>query len=237
MKRSQLEKFVSKYNLGGAAEMVNWVSDSDGLTTKFKSDDHSVLGFITAKEIELDHGTYSIYDTTKLLGLLRVLDEDVTVTVSQDRGYPSALMFKDSLNTKVTAVLADPKVIPPAPTPKNFPPFELVMTMDAKFVNMFSKGVMALREEDGFTIISDGKQAEMILGYEAQTNTNRVTFSVETTQNAVLKPVRFHAKYLKSILAANKEGIGTLSISSHGLGHVKYAIDGWTIDYYLTGMK
>ena len=43
MEKSKLEKFVSKYNLGGSCESVLWKSDGTDITVNCISDDKNVL--------------------------------------------------------------------------------------------------------------------------------------------------------------------------------------------------
>ena len=49
MEKSMLERFISKYNLGGSCESVLWKSDGTDITVKCISDDKNVLGIVTVR--------------------------------------------------------------------------------------------------------------------------------------------------------------------------------------------
>ena len=46
MQKSKLDKFISKYNLGGNVNSVKWKSSGDSLSTSFVTPDKSLLGII-----------------------------------------------------------------------------------------------------------------------------------------------------------------------------------------------
>src|SRR5690348_13675127 len=62
MNKNILERFIAKYSLSGICDSVSWISDDAGLTTKFAPDSKSLVGFITTKGIEIEHGEYNVFD-------------------------------------------------------------------------------------------------------------------------------------------------------------------------------
>jgi len=213
MEKLKLEKFISKYNLGGSCESVLWKSDGTDITVKCISDDKNVLGIITVKDAKLDEGDYGIFDTKQLSSMLSVLGDGITITTKKKNDKVSAIHLTDS-NAKVDYVLADTAVIPAAPELKQLPSFDVEIKLDQKVMNTFLKAKGALSDVETFTVISDGSTAQIILGY-SDMNTNRITIDVETTKNAKLSPTNFSARYLKEIIAANKEAAsGVLKVSS-----------------------
>lgn len=232
-----LERFIAKYNLGGASESVSWVADDNGLTTEFASDDKNVCGFITAKDVKLDHGTYNVFETATLLSLLKVVDETIKIQVKTEKGTPIAFVISDGA-AKVTAVLADPRAIPVVPKIKGLPPWDVKINLDPKFTLTYIKAKGALSKSERFTVLSDGSTAEVVLGYEAEHNTNSVNIVVDAPQNGALPATHFDADYLKNILLANKEATsGTMSVSKHGLAHLNFTVEGFVVDYYLVSKK
>ena len=182
MEKLKLEKFISKYNLGGSCESVLWKSDGTDITVKCISDDKNVLGIITVKDAKLDEGDYGIFDTKQLSSMLSVLGESITITTKKKNDKVSAIHLTDS-NAKVDYVLADTAVIPAAPELKQLPSFDVEIKLDQKVMNTFLKAKGALSDVETFTVISDGSTAQIILGY-SDMNTNRITIDVETTKNA-----------------------------------------------------
>ncbi len=237
LNKSLLERFITKYNLGGASESVTWVSDDMGLTTKFAGTDNNVMGFITAKNIKMEHGSFNIFETALLMNLLKVLDEEITIKVKTERNIPMAFAITDG-RTKVTAVLADPRAIPVVPALKGVPPWDVVINLDPKFTITYIKAKGALNSTEKFTVMVDEKSPLVILGYEADHNSNCVNIAATGTVTNVIPATHFDADYLKNILLANKEATsGTMSVSRHGLAHLNFVVDDFVVDYYLVGKK
>jgi hypothetical protein len=47
MKKSKLQRFIAKYHLGGNVPSIILTSESDKLSTRFVSQDRSLLGEVT----------------------------------------------------------------------------------------------------------------------------------------------------------------------------------------------
>jgi len=236
MKKSLLERFISKYNLSGGTDGVTWKADKKGLSTKFISDDKHVIGTISTKNITLDVGDYSIYDTPILRGLMSVLDDDITITVNSPNGKATSLTLKDG-TSKVVFVLADPSNIAAVPALKTLPDFENVITLDKVFVERFIKAKGALSDVETFTVLSDGKVVQVVLGYDSN-NTNRITLAATAESAEKAEPIDFHARYMKEILSANREATsGKLEVSSQGLARITFVIDDFDVTYYLPQVK
>jgi len=237
MQRSILDRFINKYNLGGSAESVLWASDGKkSLKTKFITDDKNVLGIVSTTEFSLNEDAeIGVYETAQLRSLLGVLDEDITVKVNRkDNGEAYSVLFRDS-STKTTFILADKSVIPDVPNLKQLPEYDIKINLDSKFANTFVKGKNALPDTETFALVSKDGKAEVIIGYSAATNTNRVTIDTDLTEgDGIDRTIQFSARYMKEILTANKEARGgTLEISSQGLAHVTFDLDGFNVDYFL----
>jgi hypothetical protein len=234
MEKSKLEKFISKYNLGGSCESVTLKSDGDNLSVRTISADKNVLVEITAEQIKFPEGEFGVYDTKKLRSILGVLDENITVNASVANGKMTGLNLTDN-STKATFVLADATVIPAVPELKKLPAVDFTILLDDKFVGTFVKAKGALNDVETFTVMSSGddKTAEVVIGHSSN-NTNRISITVATDVATKVAPISFSADYLREILMANKEiNNGTLQISSKGLSVVKFDANGYTSTYYL----
>jgi hypothetical protein len=236
MEKSKLEKFISKYNLGGSCESVLWKSDGTDITVKCISDDKNVLGIVTVKDAKLDEGDYGIFDTKQLSSMLSVLGDTVKITTKKVGDRVSAIHLTDD-NVKVDYVLADSAVIPAAPELKQLPAFDVEIKLDQKVMNTFLKARGALSDVETFTVLSDGESAQIVLGY-SDMNTNRITLDVETIKTTKVTPINFSARYFKEIIAANKEAAsGVLKVSSKGLAYVKFGVTDYNTDYYLVQIQ
>jgi hypothetical protein len=236
MEKSKLEKFISKYNLGGSCESVLWKSNGTDITVKCISDDKNVLGSVTVRDVQMDSGEYGVFDTHQLSSMLSVLGDGIVVTPRNTGEKVSAINITDG-NAKVDYVLADKAVVPTPPDLKQLPQFEVEIKLDQKIMNTFLKARGALSDSETFTIISDSTVANIIIGY-SDMNTNRITLVAETTKNEKLQRIDFSARYLKEIFSANREVVsGVLKVSSKGLAHVKFDTQDYSADYYLVQIQ
>jgi hypothetical protein len=238
MQKAVLERFISKYNLGGTAESVMWTAEKDALGVRCISDDKNVLASVIAKESLLDVGEYPVYDTAFLRSLMSVLDEDIQVTVNRKDKKALSLGLRDA-NTKVVFVLAKPEVIPAVPDVKALPSFDLEIALDERFFNTFVKGKNAMPDVETFTVVTEEGKTSIILGYSVKANTTRMSFKVELSAGEGLdRPINFSARYMKEILLANKEAKkGILKISAKGLAFVTFEVDGFEVSYYLVEIQ
>ena len=232
MEKSKLERFISKYNIGGACESIKCVSNGTEMTVRSISDDKNVLAEVTSHDIGFPEGEFSIYETKKLRSLLGVLGEKLKVAANSSSNKVIGLNLSDS-DTKVTFVLADESVIPKVPDLKKLPPVDIEIVLDDKFVNTFARAKGALSEVDTFTVMSDGTDATVVIGYSTL-NTNRVNIKTTTKTNTKIDPISFSANYLKEVLLSNKEiKDGILKVSSKGIAVAEFVGEGFTSKYFL----
>lgn len=236
MNKTRVTRFIQKYNLAGLVESVAWKAADGKLVTRFISDDKTVLG-----EIQLDNFTQTtpdlgIYTTSTLTKLLSVVGEDIELDIQQIEGKAVNLFIKSD-DTKAQFQLADLAVIPSVPDLKSLPDFDVEIGFDGKFIDKFIKAKNALSDVDTFTVLAEGNELKMVLGY-SNVNSNRIVFSVDKEYKTDVKPISFSAKYLKEIFSANKEATSVvLKISTSGLAHVEFKIDDFTAKYYLVEVQ
>lgn len=234
MEKSKLERFISKYNLGGACESVLLKSDGDTLSVRSISGDKNVLSEVSLENIKFPAGEFGVYETKKLRAILNVLDDTIDVTPNVTNEKTTGLRITDN-STKATFVLADSSVIPAVPDLKKLPPMDVVISLDEKFVTTFVKAKGALSEVETFTVMSSGDEntASVVIGYSTL-NTNRITITASTDKAIKMEPISFSANFLREILSANKEvSNGTLKVSSKGLATVNFNSNEFTSTYYL----
>lgn len=217
MKKTSLEGFISRYNLGGEIESVKIVSDKTGMSVKFISDDKTLLGTVTSEDAEFADGEFGVYTTSQLKNLLGVLDANINVTAGS-----AALEFSDN-STTVNYMMADLSVIPAVPDIKQVPDFESEITLSDEFISRFIKSKGALNESDTFTFQCKDGKGEIILGY-SKINSNRISIKVDCTcTKDSVGPISFSAKYLKEILNANRAPkAANLKIATAGLAQCTF---------------
>lgn len=232
MKKTSLEGFISRYNLGGEIESVKIVSDKTGMSVKFISDDKTLLGTVISEDAEFADGEFGVYTTSQLKNLLGVLDANINVTAGS-----AALEFSDN-STTVNYMMADLSVIPAVPDIKQVPDFESEITLSDEFISRFIKSKGALNESDTFTFQCKDGKGEIILGY-SKINSNRISIKVDCTcTKDSVGPISFSAKYLKEILNANRAPkAANLKIATAGLAQCTFESEGFKSEYFLVEVK
>lgn len=229
--------FISKYHLNGLIQSVSWNSNGS-LSTRFISDDKSVVGEVTLNMFNGQKTILGVYNTDLLVKLLSVLGHEINfnVNLSGDKAYSLTL---DDNSSTVNYMLADMAVIPPAPDLKQLPNFELTIKITKEFIDKFIKAKSALPEIEHFTIAKNPKtdKYQIVLGY-SNLNSNRISIDIEYEMTADIDPISFSAKYFREILASNKDLNGaTLMVSSEGLAKAEFEIDGFESKYYLVKLE
>ena len=235
MQKSKLDKFISKYNLGGNVNSVKWKSNSDTLTTTFVTPDKSLLGTVKVDKFPFEDAEIGVYQTDQLKSLIGVLGDDVSLDLSKFGDKAVSLNVKNG-SVSIDYVLSDLSVIADAPTLKRLPEFGTRIKLDTKFINTFIKGKSALSDVDMFSIINGKNGIEVVIGYSS-TNTNRVNIPVETETNELTDVITFNANLFKEVLVANKDCTSAvLEVSNEGLARVNFKIDDYDSEYYVVAM-
>jgi hypothetical protein len=231
MEKNKLDGFINRYSLGGEIECVIVTSKEKEVSAKIISDDKSLLGEVTAFNVDIPDGSYPIYTTSQFKQLLSVLDDDVKV----EQGVGS-VKLSDS-TTSINYMLATESVIPTVPPLKTLPTFNVEVKLGTDVINRFVKSKGALTESDTFTFSSKNGVSQLILGYST-VNTNRISINVNATTDGDVDPISFSAKYLKQILLANKSSNDAiLKISTEGLSFVSFSDSDYSSTYYLVQQK
>jgi hypothetical protein len=237
MNKNTLVTFIEKYNLQGAVESVKIVSDGKTLKTSFVTEDKTMAGSVTAKAFPLEECELSIFDTTKLKGFLKILDDDIKISLDKTDDDTLTGIFMSDDNTEVNFMLSDPSVIPAAPKVKEIKDFDVEIPIDESFIDRFTKAKNSLPEVDSFTLMMNkkGDKLELIIGYSS-VNSNRVKVEIKPTpeKDKLDKPISFNANYFKDILNKNRESTGAVfKIASAGISQITFSTSEFDSNYYL----
>jgi len=236
MDKYKLTRFIDKYHLGGNVNAVVINSKGDTLSTRFITGDKALLGELEMNSWNFQDVELGVYDTEQLSRLLGVLDDDVTLNLTQSGDKAIALEISDQYS-KVNFMLSDKSVINQPPALKGIPEFQLKIKVDTNFITKFIGGKSALPDTDTFTVITDDNGVKLIIGYSA-INTNRVTIPVETTASSNIENVSFNANLFKDVLVANKEcESATLYVSEQGLSKINFKVDDYDATYFLVAVQ
>ena len=236
MDKYKLTRFIDKYHLNGNVNAVVINSKGDTLSTRFITGDKALLGELEMNSWNFQDVELGVYDTEQLSRLLGVLDDDVTLNLTQSGDKAIALEISDQYS-KVNFMLSDKSVINQPPLLKEIPDFQLRIKVDTNFITKFIGGKSALPDTDTFTVITSNDGVKLIIGYSS-INTNRVTIPVETETYEDIDKVSFNANLFKDVLVANKEcETATLEVSEKGLAKINFKVDQYDVTYYLVAVQ
>ena len=236
MDKYKLTRFIDKYHLGGNVNAVVINSKGDTLSTRFITGDKALLGELEMNSWNFQDVELGVYDTEQLSRLLGVLDDDVSLNLTQSGDKAIALEMSDQYS-KVNFMLSDKSVINQPPPLKGIPEFQLKIKVDTNFITRFIGGKSALPDTDTFTVITEDDGVKLVIGYSS-INTNRVTIPVETETYEDIENVSFNANLFKDVLVANKEcESATLEVSEKGLSRINFKVDQYDVTYYLVAVQ
>ena len=236
MNKQKLVRFINKYYLSGTVNSVILNSNAGKISTRFISSDKTLLGELEMDKWPFEDAEVGVYSTDQFLKLLGVLDEDVNVSINKAGDKSISLRVTDSTSA-VNYMLSDTSIISKPPAMKHVPNFELKIDMTPSVMNKFISGKGALSETDNFTVITDGTNTKLVIGYSS-INTNRVTIPVTTSDCSDINNITFNANIFKEVLSANKEcESATLEVSSEGLSKIVFNVDDYSVTYYLVSVQ
>jgi len=198
------------------------------------TDKYSLNGAAKLSDIE-----FGVNDTAKLKKMLGVLGDEVEITTNTTNDKITSITLT-SEGTEVQYVTADLSVIPPVPTLKKMPVFNLEIALTKEFVSTFVKAKSALTEVDILTLTKDKKgKIKMILGF-SNTNSNRINLDIKPVEgkDSLGKTLHYNAKYLKEILTSNSDcENAVLKVSDAGIAHIEFDNESFNSNYYLLEIK
>jgi hypothetical protein len=234
IKKDQLVEIIEKYHLNGVVETVKWKVEDNKLLIDFIVPNQDALGQLVSS-IELPNCEIGIYNTSRLLKLLSILDKEVLISIENQ--INPKLKIEDA-NYTLYYSLADTDIIPDVPE-VNIPKFDVEFKINNDVSKLFNKAKSALGAEtkEVFQIFSCYKdtshQVKIILG-DPNSHSNKIEFYVEAIFEGVpSSTLMFSSAYFSGILDANKDKEGTCYLSEEGLMYIKYD----DVYYYLTKLE
>lgn len=230
MKKSTLTSLIEKYHLAGNIEQVVWKTENGKTTVDLMTPDKTLLGKITLDNTQLENSDLGIYETSKLLQMLGILDSDVDVKLTEVNSKMVSVKMSDRIYD-MTFVLADTDIIPKAANLKQLPPMDVVVDIDSTFIDKFLKAFKGVSTEAVAFRTTEG-QVEIIVGYSTTLNSNKVKFTNDAEVNGDIEPIAFNSTHLQQIMVANKGLSGKMEISSKGLMKLTFEGSDFHNEYY-----
>jgi len=233
IEKSKLERFISKYYLGGAIPSVNWESNGTELSVGGVTQGRDLVVLVTFDEKCLPEGKYGVFDTAKLSSMLNVLGSEIKVQPTEfNDKFVSLTLIDATTNTRVDYALADESTIPRKAEVKSIAAFDVVIELDQQFITSYLRASSALSEVEHFTIMANDTSASVVIGHSTA-NTNKITLTPKTNTTSQISPINFSAKLFREILSANKNSTGIMKITTKGIAHISFNESGFDTNYYL----
>ena len=229
-----ISDIISKYSLGNNIEKVKWVITDKELLINFNNDSKNLIGYVEYRnDLGLKSGDYGIFDTSKLIKCLNILDGDILVDATKSKLNMADTNYDIKFNLADPAVIKDPITIKEESLNNSDASFE----MNDEFITRFVKSKDALSELETFTIETrEGFTGEELVFTVGTNITNTIEFTVENaTINESFGAIPFDSNLMKEILKANKDyHSGEIRINKKGLldAHFHCGDDLYT-GYYL----
>ena len=95
MDKQLLTSVIEKYYLGGIHEKVKWTVKDKKVTILFTSATKDLAGSVEADGFDIDDCTLGVYDTNKLLKLVNITNQFITLNVESKNGISTKLNIAD----------------------------------------------------------------------------------------------------------------------------------------------
>ena len=222
MQKNLIQSIINKYYLRDNINTVKWAVKSKVLTIKFMSPSHDMIGSINIRNFDLEDCEFVIYDSSQLLKLISILEDDVRLELVKKHELPINLKMSDS-KFKQTYFLSDIMLAPKVGKVKDIGPFDLDFDISEVSTDLI-KAKEALKDSDKFIFESDLSSAKFIFG-EDNNFSNKIELEVPLTNPSKISTrIPFNSLLFKEILYSNKDlPSGRVSINIKGLMRLEFS--------------
>lgn len=235
----ELQKVISKYNLGGIIDAVKWSIVDKRLTIKFQSPTRDMIGEISHTNFDLEDGEIAIYNTSQLDKLLSITSGDLNLQLEKTGKVFTKLIIED-INFKLNYPLADLLLII-EPGKVNDPNNYIVESnLESDTISAVIKAKNALQSDNvNFTITTnfDGEQVLTMIFGDNTNHTNKIEYIVPNTiitGDQYNFNVPFNSEMIRVIFANNKDADEAhMSLNIQGLLKLVFKGNNWENIYYI----
>lgn len=234
LSKSRMLSTISRYSLGNEIKRVKWKIEDGELFTGFVSPDNSVFGVLTVQDFPIEDSKIGIFDTKRLKALVRILEDEFTVSLEKHGGEYRLMVLDDGKKT-IQFELASLDVIPNTPQLKRLPDWQVEAEITDEFIDDFRSAEGAINQ-DQFGIKTDADGVNVVVGETSDgRNSNKVNIPLQVDSFEPLSsPVVFRSDLFAEILKANQDNeTGYWEISEEGLCRVSFEGEDWETTYYI----
>jgi hypothetical protein len=235
--KEKLLNFIPQYYLGGKVEHAIWVCSGNDISVDFVDDSKTLVGKIKADNIDIEAGSYGIFNTSQLIKMLGILDNEILIEVSKHNGIAHKFNFSDQ-TTDIYFSLADQSVISKAPEIK-LDEYNIFCELDKDFILKFIRSKDSLPESSLVTLSTKkiiGSDTLSITLGNNNIGSNKISLTIDADLNQEIQnPLPFNSDNIKEVLKANKDSDkAILSLNNMGLLKFYFEKENITSTYYLS---
>jgi len=222
MEKQLLTSVIEKYYLGGIHDKVKWTVKGKKLQILFTSQTKDLAGSIEAPDFDIDDCTLGIYDTNKLLKLVNITNQFLTLTVETANNTATKMLIADN-EYDLVYHLADLRMMPieTMVLDEEQIDFTYSFEIDNEFIDRYNKAKKALGSDEVKiqALINDSGDKGIYFTIGGKTShDNKVAFQTSTSTFEIPSSVfLYNADYLLEIFANNKGTSGTGYFDENGI--------------------
>jgi hypothetical protein len=220
MIKNTFENIIHKYYLGSLCESVKWINTTDQLCIKFINNTSNLFGVLTVDKFDTAEFTIGVFDSSKLLKLVKILDDDFTFDVTNKE---TKIRLHDT-KYNIEYTLADINVIPDVPNKVNEPPvWECVF----KITNTITKNILqakkALPDTNVISFNRSGNDINCTIG-DLLYNSNKINIILEpSNEHPIMDSISYPLDIFSEVLDNNDDmKEGTAYISEGGIAKIVF---------------
>lgn len=240
MQKSHIKSIIEKYYLNGLTEKARFIIKDNSIGINFIPEvDKALIGIVEAP-LEIEDAELGVYNTTQLLKLIKLLDNNIQVSLNKVKNIYNKIIIQDN-KYDLEYYLADLNTIGKVPKVKEPNKYDISLSLDEEFIDKFIDAKKALPEAEQARISIDVLEPNKLI-IELGINSsyaNKIKFStLITSEIDNLPPIPFSINSLYEILVANYEAnTGTLSLSKEGLLKLHFVEGEIKSTYYLVRLE
>lgn len=220
MTKDTFEDIIHKYYLGSLCESVKWVNTNDELCIKFINGTSNLFGLLTVDNFDTSSFTVGIFDSSKLLKLVKILDDDFSFEVTDKE---TKIRLKDT-KYNIEYTLADINVIPDVPSKVNEPTkWECVFNITKTISKNILQAKKALPDTNIISFSRGSKEINCTIG-DMLYNSNKINILLEASNEyPMMDTVSYPLDIFSEILDNNSNmEEGTVYISEGGIAKIVF---------------
>ena len=230
MDKQLLTSVIEKYYLGGIHEKVKWTVKDKKVVILFTSATKDLAGSVEADGFDIDDCTLGIYDTNKLLKLVNITNQFITLDVESKNGVSTKLNIAD-MEYDLTYHLADLRMMPMETMvlDETQITFTYQFDIDTEFIDRYNKAKKALGSDEVKiqALFSDEGEKGIYFTLGGKTShDDKISFQVSAPSFEIpSSEYQYNANYLFEIFSENKGATGTGYFDENGILKLEFTTE------------